>query len=146
MWPPHVAAPALSEWLADPAWLAKPAMTEGPSVTAASVECNGVCYLAHQSRQGLFYTYQGQEEAGKAAPYTTFLRVFRNWRHTLRFLKATEHSKCPDCEHFKALNRQATARSDQDAVMDAYRQHLAAQYAGRAVGAPLPVRQGVRPW
>ena len=78
-----VAVPPLSEWLSEPAWLAEPAMTEGPSMIVASVGRSGVRYLARQSLQDLFHAYQGQAEAGKAAPYTTFLRVFRNWRHTL---------------------------------------------------------------
>ena len=125
------AVPALSEWLAAPA---------GPSATAATVGRNGVRYLAHPSIQDLFYTYQSQESPRRAASYATFLRIFKSWRHKMVFVKAGDHSKCPDCEHFKELNRRATARSDQDAILKSYRLHLAAQYSDRAVAAHLSLR------
>ena len=97
------AVPALSEWLAAPA---------GPSVTTVTPGRNGARYLAHQSLQDLFYTYQSQVPLDKAASYTTFLRIFKKWNRKLVFVKVGDHSKCPGCEHFKELNRRATARSD----------------------------------
>ena len=45
------AVPALTEWLAAPA---------GPSVTTVTPGRNGARYLAHQSLQDLFHTYQNQ--------------------------------------------------------------------------------------
>jgi len=126
------AAPTLSEWLASP--------STGPSATTVTAGRSGVRYLAHQSLQDLFYTYQSQMGSEQPASYTTFLRVFRDWRRVLVFLKPGDHSKCPDCEHFKELNRRSTARSDQDTILKAYRQHLAAQYADRAVAARLSLR------
>ena len=128
------AAPALSEWLA------APSAAVGPSANTVTAGRGGVRYLAHQSLQDLYYTYQCQESLDTAASYPTFLRVFRKWRHTLVFLKPTEHSKCPDCEHFKELNRRATARSDQVAILKSYRLHLAAQYSDRSVAAQLSLR------
>ena len=73
------AAPALPEWLA------APSAAVGPSATAVTAGRNGVRYLAHQSLQDLFYTCQSQESPDRAASYTTFLRVFGNWRHMLLF-------------------------------------------------------------
>ena len=70
--------------------------------------------------------------------YSWFTVLFRAWRPVLRFLPSQgAHSKRPDCEHFKELNRRATAASDQASVLAAYRLHLASQAKDRAVAAHL---------
>jgi len=121
---PLTVVPQLSEWLAAPA-------VEGPSEAH-----RGRRYLAHPNVVELHAHYSA--EAAVPASYSHFVKLFRAWRPVLLFLKNHgTHSKCPDCEHFKELNRRATAVSDQTLALDAYRQHLAAQARGRAHAAYL---------
>ena len=117
-------APVLSDWLAAPA-------VDGPSV------CHrGQRYLAHRNVSELYTAYMA--EGTVPVSYTWFTALFRGWRSVLRFLPDRgTHSKCPDCEHFKELNRRATAASDQSSILEAYRQHLASQAKDRAVAAQI---------
>ena len=128
---------ARSIWVPPPSmlsdWLAAPAV-EGPS-TLTSIARHGRRHLPHSSIMDLYLDYKARFH--EPARFATFLRTFRSWRTRLVFAKASQHSKCPDCEHFKELNRRSTSFSDQAQVLQAYRLHLAAQYRDRNQAALL---------
>ncbi len=91
-----------------------------------------VRFLPPQSMVDL-YSYHRACERDPVA-YSTFLRTYQcKWKQTLRIRHSGMHSKCPDCEKYKELRRQATSVKDVETVTEKYCEHLKAQYNDRLV-------------